>query len=217
MPAIERKVNGIAVLPCGIMFAGKSKPAVRLAALWKMLPKLPNLRTIPGHHLQDSGFAKSLTDSKLELPNVTALFLPRVVSVFQRICTNATHVYCVGGNGAALLSGLTDKTEYPADQFDQPIWKRRQNGAEFLHAWAPAPRQLGARHHAAVRHHLNGSKSFLLALKQLTELILTCPAAEENPGDVASIEAARTLLQKSTISGEVAARCRTALLKSRTR
>ncbi|KAJ7868855.1 hypothetical protein B0H13DRAFT_2063878, partial [Mycena leptocephala] len=211
MLAIERKARGISVSPVRhhvrtltLMFS-KSKPDAPLAALWSMLPKLPNLRTIQVITCKTPGFAKSLTDSKLELPNVTTLFLPTEASILQRICPNATHVRCVGGTGAALLSALTEKTEV----FDGMVDWTDLKLVDRLVKKAPNLRKL------EIRRPVNGGLGIhsqdeapsewkqvipkLEPLKKLAELILTFPAAEEKPNDAGSIEVARTLMRNKSV------------------
>ncbi|KAJ7677987.1 hypothetical protein DFH06DRAFT_1033531 [Mycena polygramma] len=207
MQAIERKANGIAVSPVRhhvrtlTLLFSQHQPEGPLAALWAMLPKLPNLRTIQVIHCKTPGFAKSLTDSKLELPNVTALFLTSEVSVLQRICPNATHVRCIGGTGAALISGLTNKT----DVFDGLVdWKdlkfvdrlaKKAPNLRTLELRRPVNYGLGILSQNQVPQEWTKVIPKLAALKKLAELIVTFPAAEDKPGDAAVIEAARALMR----------------------
>ncbi|KAF7369181.1 hypothetical protein MVEN_00245300 [Mycena venus] len=200
MQAIERKANGIAVSP----------PDTALPALWAMLSKLPNLRTIQVVVCKTPGFAKSVADLKLELPNVTALFIPNEVSVLQRLCPNATHVRCAGGTGAALISALTDKTEV----FDGMVDWKDLKLVDRLIKKAPNLRTLELRRpmnwgmpHTSqdtVPAEWNQVIPKLASLKKLAELILTFPAAEDKPGDAALIESARKLMRtdQSAVAGE---------------
>ncbi|KAJ6466825.1 hypothetical protein C8R45DRAFT_839033 [Mycena sanguinolenta] len=215
MQAIERKANGIAVSPVRhhvrtltLMFS-KSQPDAALAALWNMLSKLPNLRTIQVITCKTPGFAKSLTDSKLELPNVTTLFLPNEASVFQRICPNATHVCSVGGTGASLMSALTEKIEIFDGMVDWTDLKLQVVGllkhAPNLHTLEfrrPVNAGLGIASQNTAPAEWKQIVPKLAPLKKLTKLILTFPAAEEMPDDAASIEAARTLMRKSVVADE---------------
>ncbi|KAK7052141.1 hypothetical protein R3P38DRAFT_2858782 [Favolaschia claudopus] len=213
MLAIERKAKGIADSPVRhhvrtltLMFS-KSKPDAALAALWKMLPNLPNLRTIQVITCKTPGFAKSLTDSKLELPNVTALYIPDQVSVFQKICPNVTHVCCAGGQGAALLSALTLKTEIVDGMID---WKNLQLVDRLV---KKAPNLLKLE----LRRPVNNGLSILsqnsipadewkqiipklAALKKLRELVLTFPSKEDHPGDAAVVEVARSLVRDRLVA-----------------
>jgi hypothetical protein len=93
------------------LLLSRHQPDAPLTALWNMLPKLSNLRTIHVITCKTPGLAKSLGDPELKLPGVTKLFLPTNGTVFLRICPNAVHVRCVDGAGLALLSSLTSKTE----------------------------------------------------------------------------------------------------------
>ncbi|KAF8140729.1 hypothetical protein K438DRAFT_699934 [Mycena galopus ATCC 62051] len=216
MLAIERKANGIAVSPVRhhvrtltLMFS-KSQPAAALAALWNMLPKLPNLRIIQVITCKTPGFAKSLTDSKLELPNVTTLFIPSQVSIFQRICPNATHVCCVNGSGASLMSALTDKTEVFDGQVDwtdlklQVVARLVKNAPNLrtLEVRRPVNSGLGIASQNTAPPEWAQIIPKLAPLKKLTKLILTFPAAEEMPGEAASLEAARMLMRKSAAGNE---------------
>ncbi|KAJ6498584.1 hypothetical protein C8R47DRAFT_1009750 [Mycena vitilis] len=208
MQATERKANGIASSPVRhhvrtlTLLFSQHQPEGPLAALWAMLPKLPKLRTIQVIHCKTPGFAKSLSDSKLELPNVTALFLTSEVSVLQRICPNATHVRCIGGTGAALISGLTNKT----DVFDGLVdWKdlklvdrlvKKAPNLRTLELRRPVKNGMGILSQNAVPAD-EWCKVIpkLAALKKLEELIVAFPAAEDKPGDAAVIEAARALMR----------------------
>ncbi|KAF7377589.1 hypothetical protein MSAN_00181600 [Mycena sanguinolenta] len=213
MQAIERKANGIAVSPVRhhvrmltLMFS-KSQPEAALAALWNMLPKLPNLRTIQVIICKTPGLAKSLTDSKLELPNVTTLFLPNEASFFQRICPNATHLCCVGGSGASLMSALTEKTEVFDGMVDwtdlklQVVGRLLKNAPNLrtLEFRRPVNAGLGIASQNTAPAEWKQIIPKLAPLKKLTKLILTFPAAEEITDDTASIEAARTLMRKSVV------------------
>ncbi|KAJ7312873.1 hypothetical protein DFH08DRAFT_896079 [Mycena albidolilacea] len=215
MQAIEGKANGIAVSPVRhhvrtltLMFS-KSQPDAPLAALWAMLPKLPNLRTIQVITCKTPGFAKSLADSKLALPNVTTLLIPDQVSALQRICPNATHVRCGGGSGAALISALTNKTEV----FDGMVdWKilplvdrlaKKAPNLRKLELRRPVNSGLGIESQNKVPEEWSKVIPKLALLKKLVELVLTFPAAEDKPGDAALVEAARTLMRdKSAVAGE---------------
>ncbi|KAJ7176767.1 hypothetical protein C8R46DRAFT_44000 [Mycena filopes] len=215
MRAIERKANGIADSPVRhhvrtltLMFS-KSKPDAALGALWNMLPKLPNLRKIHVINCKTPGFAKSLTDSELELPNVRTLFLPSECSVLQRICPNATHIRCVGGAGMALTSQVTDKTEI----FDGMVdWKdlklvdrlvKKAPNLRKLEIRRPVNWGLGIQSMAEVPAEWAQVVPRLAPLQHLVELVLTFPIAEEKPNDAGTIAAARKLMQKKTaVKGE---------------
>ncbi|KAJ6551223.1 hypothetical protein B0H19DRAFT_995736 [Mycena capillaripes] len=215
MQAIERKANGIAVSPVRhhvrtltLMFS-KSQPDRPLAALWAMLPKLPNLRTIHVITCKTPGFAKSLADSKLELPSVTALYLPNEVSVLQKICPNATHIRCAGGTGAALISALTNKTEVFDGLVDWTDLKlvdrliKKAPNLRKLELRRPVNWGLGIDSQNEAPSGWNQVIPKLGSLKKLAELILTFPAAEDKPGDPAIIQAARTLMRNNTaVTGE---------------
>ncbi|KAJ7233844.1 hypothetical protein B0H12DRAFT_1143349 [Mycena haematopus] len=213
MQAIERKAAGVAVSPVRhhvrtltLMFS-KSQPEAPLAALWNMLPKLPNLQTIQVITCKTPGFAKSLTDSKLKLPNVTTLFLPTEANVFQRICPNATHVCSVGGTGAArraaLLSALTQKIEVFDGMVDwtdlKLVGRLLKNAPNLCTLELRQPYKWGQNTAPAEWKQVIPK---LAPLKKLAKLILTFPAAEEGPDDAASIEAARTLMRKSIVADE---------------
>ncbi|KAJ7575131.1 hypothetical protein C8J56DRAFT_459703 [Mycena floridula] len=214
MLEMERKANGIAVSPVRVhvrtltLLFSKSQPGPALAALWKMLPALPNLRQIHVINCRTPGFAKSLDNPKLELPSVTTLFLPNEASVIQRICPNTTHVRCVGGPGAALISALTDKTEIfdgMADWTDMKIVDRLVKKAPNLRTLEirrPVNNGLGIQSQNKVPEEWPQIFPRLAGLKKLAELIVTFPAAEERAVDLASLKAARALLQKSTFKGE---------------
>ncbi|KAJ7074941.1 hypothetical protein B0H15DRAFT_956911 [Mycena belliarum] len=215
MLALERKANGIADSPLRYhvrtltLLLSKNNPDAALAALWTMLPKLPNLRTIHVTHCKTLGLAKSLADAKLELPNVTALFLPSEGSVFLRLCPNATHVRCLAGSGASLLSSLTPKIEV----FDGVLDWRDATSIDRLVKYAPNLHTLELRrpvNYFSFRAitlldgaALQGAQSIrkLAPLKKLAKLILTFPVADEKPGDTDSVAAARVLLR--TGSGAV--------------
>ncbi|KAJ7770269.1 hypothetical protein DFH07DRAFT_806293 [Mycena maculata] len=214
MLALQRKANGIADSPVRhhvrtltLMFS-KSQPDAPLAALWNMLPKLPNLRKIHVINCKTPGFAKSLTDAKLELPNVTTLFIPDSASVFQRICPNAVHIRCVGGSGAPLMSALTDKTERVDGMFE---WKDMKVVERFVKK-APNLRTLEIRrpvNNGLGIHSQNTAPAEwaqvipkLAPLKKLTELILTFPGVDEGAGDAASSAAAQKLVRLSSFVGE---------------
>jgi hypothetical protein len=192
-----------------------------------MLPKLPNLRTIQVITCKTPGFAKSLADSKLALPNVTTLLIPDQVSALQRVCPNATHVRCGGGSGAALISALTNKTEV----FDGMVdWKllslvdrkplcdliyssnqlcslaglvKKAPNLRKLELRRPVNSGLGIESQNTVPKEWSQVIPKLALLKKLVELVLTFPAAEDKPGDAALVEAARTLMRdKSAVAGE---------------
>ncbi|KAJ7489215.1 hypothetical protein FB451DRAFT_1080703 [Mycena latifolia] len=210
MLALERKANGIAVSPVRhhvrtlTLLFSKSKPDAALAALWNMLPKLPNLRMIHVINCKTPGFAKSLADVKLELPNVTTLFLPNEASVLQRICPNATHVRCVGGSGSSLVSALTPKTEVfdgMVDWTDTKLVDRLAKKAPNLRTLElrrPVNNGLGIESQNTAPAEWAQAIPKLAPLKKLTELILTFPAADEKPNDAVSVTAARTLLRAGT-------------------
>ncbi|KAJ7779256.1 hypothetical protein B0H16DRAFT_1502062 [Mycena metata] len=215
MLAIARKANGISDSPVRhyvriltVMFS-KSQPDAPLAALWKMLPQLPNLRMIHVINLKTPGFAKSLADSKLKLPNVRTLFLPTEGCVFQRICPNATHIRCVGGGGMALTSEVTDKTEV----FDGMVDWKDLKLVDRLVKRAPNLRKLEIRRPVNWGLGINSQNEApaqwaqviprLAPLQHLTDLILTFPAAEEKPGDAGTIAAGRQLMQgKTAVKGK---------------
>ncbi|KAJ7472428.1 hypothetical protein B0H11DRAFT_2282954 [Mycena galericulata] len=213
MIALERKANGIAESPVRhhvrtltLMFS-KYKPDAPLAALWKMMPKLPNLRKIHVINCKTPGFAKSLTDSKLELPNVTTLFIPTEGSVFQKICPNAVHIRCVGGSGLSLLSALTNKTERVdgmLDWKDMKLVERLVKNAPNLRTLEirrPVNRGLGILSMNEAPCEWAQVIPKLVGLKHLSELILTFPGEDEGLGDAASIATARTLMQMSPVAG----------------
>ncbi|KAJ7770267.1 hypothetical protein DFH07DRAFT_1058074 [Mycena maculata] len=181
MPELQRKANGIVTSPV--------RHHVRILTL--MLSKNSC------YQLQYPGLCE---EAKLELPNVTTLFLRNNVSVFQRICPNAVHIRCVGGSGAAPLSGLTARTERVDGPFDWTDMKLVE---------PPNLRTLGIRtlvHASSIIDE--GPAEWaqaipkLALLKKLSELILTLPGVDETPNDVASIAATRTLMRTSTVAGE---------------
>ncbi|KAF8201310.1 hypothetical protein K438DRAFT_1932977 [Mycena galopus ATCC 62051] len=214
MQAMERKANGIAVSrvrhyvrTLTILFT-KSQSDEPLAALWAMLPKLPNLRTIHILVCKIPYITKLFTGSwHLELPNVTALFIPGDASILQRVCPNATHVRCTGGNGGTLISGLTDKTEV----FDGVVdWMNLPNLGlvDRLVEKAPNLRRLELKRPDTWPRYDDVPAAWkeiipkLAPLKKLVELILTFPSAEDKPGNAALIERARTLMRnKPAVAG----------------
>ncbi|KAJ7621328.1 hypothetical protein FB45DRAFT_139459 [Roridomyces roridus] len=210
MSAMERKANGMATSPVRhhvrslTLIFSKSKPDAALAALWKMLPQLPNLRKIHVINLKTPGFAKSLTESnldKFELSEVTTLFLPTEGSIFQKLCPNATHIRCVGGNGASLLSALTAKTERLDGMLDwtdlkviQRLIKNAPN-LKSLELRRPVNNGLGIESQRYAPVEWAQAIPKLAGLKKLAELTLTFPDSVEGPGDQASIDAARALMR----------------------
>ncbi|KAJ7705567.1 hypothetical protein B0H17DRAFT_670886 [Mycena rosella] len=214
MLALERKANGIATSPVRLhvrtltLLFSKMQPDAALAALWNMLPKLPNLRTIHVINCKTPGFAKSLADAKLELPNVTRLFLPTEASVLQRICPNATHIRCTGGSGMSLLSAVTRKTEVfdgMADWTDPKLVERLVKNAPNLRTLElRRPVNYGLGVHSQNKAPAVWAQIIpkLAPLKNLVELILTFPAADEKPDDAASVAAARGLLRSSSGTAE---------------
>ncbi|KAJ7489214.1 hypothetical protein FB451DRAFT_1125488 [Mycena latifolia] len=218
MLALERKSNGIAASPVRnhvrtlTLLFSKSNADAALAALWSMLPKLPNLRTIHVLHCKTPGFANSLADVKLQLPNVTTLFLPSEASVLQRICPNATHVRCVGGSGSSLVSVLTTKTEAFDGMVDWTDLKlvgrlvKKAPNLRTLELRRPVHSGPGIESQSTAPAEWAQVIPKLAALKNLTELILTFPAVKENPSDPTSVTAARTLLRAGARNGGEEAR-----------
>ncbi|KAJ6605659.1 hypothetical protein B0H10DRAFT_1820677 [Mycena sp. CBHHK59/15] len=214
MQELERKANGVAVSPVrhyvrtlALMFS-KSNPGPTLAALWKMLPALSNLRKIHVINCKTPGFAKSLTDSGLKLPNVTTLFIPSEASVLQRISPNAVHIRCVGGSGAALISALTDKSEVFDGMVDWTYLKladrlvKKAPNLRTLEIRRPVNNGLGIASQDKAPSEWAQIFPKLSAMKKLAQLILTFPGEEEIPTDLVSINAARTVLQKSALQSE---------------
>ncbi|KAJ6595752.1 hypothetical protein DFH09DRAFT_146555 [Mycena vulgaris] len=209
MLALERKANGVAASPVRhhvrtlTLLFSKSKPDAALAALWNMLPKLPNLRTIHVITCKTPGFAKSLGNTKLELPNVAMLVLPNEASALQRMCPNATHIRCVGGSGAALLSALTPNTtvfDGMADWTDPKLVDRLVKNAPNLRTLElrrPVNWGLGIDSQNTAPPEWAQRIPVLARLTKLSTLILTFPAADEKSGDAPTITAARALLRDS--------------------
>ncbi|KAJ7705565.1 hypothetical protein B0H17DRAFT_1126365 [Mycena rosella] len=190
MVALERKAKGMVESPVR-HYVRDSKPDTALEALHNMLPNLPNLRTI------------HMGDWKLELPNVTTLFIPDSASVFQRICPNAVHIRCVGGPGKPVISQLTDTTEV----FDGRVYWTDPKVIDRLVKKAPNLRKLEIRSSDAFFYIYRSVDwvtvvSRLAPLDKLSELILSFATADERPSDAAGIAAARLLLQQSGAIGE---------------
>ncbi|KAJ6598273.1 hypothetical protein DFH09DRAFT_1356584 [Mycena vulgaris] len=165
-----------------------SKPgaADALAALCKMPPKLPNLRMIHVINCKTPGFSKSLGDAKLKLLNVTKLLLPK-----RRAYSSA---YAPTRFTYAASAAPTEIVHGPVDWSDLKL-------VDHLVKNAPNLRTLEIQPYTY--HNIRGYGdwmrviSSLASLKSLSTLILSFPSTTEQPGDAASITAARLFLRKS--------------------
>ncbi|KAJ7769683.1 hypothetical protein DFH07DRAFT_938232 [Mycena maculata] len=220
MAALERKASGIAVsivrqhVQTLTLLLSSHEPDAPLTALWNMLPKLPNLRKIQllASACGTEVLKKTLGNAKLELPNVTTLFLEDGnAEFFQRICPNTTHIRCVAefveGSGGDLLLALTPKTE----RLDGMIDWRDLSLVDRLVANAPNLRTLEIRRPVDAELRIFSQDKApaewaqmipkLVSLKHLAELVLTFPGEHEAADDAASIAAARMLMRTSRVAG----------------
>ncbi|KAK0209897.1 hypothetical protein IW262DRAFT_1468203 [Armillaria fumosa] len=208
MENLQRKAEGMKNMPVEILIITIITSTYRVAetfsALRRLLEVLPQLQTIQVLHCKTPGaFSKALKG--LVIPTVTTLVTPtETANGLTLACPNTTHIRCAGGIGGSVVGGLKfiKKCQILDGMID---WVKDLKLVDRLVKNAPS-----TLHTLEIRRPVNNGLGILSQntpptewvevipklsrLKGLRKLVLTFPKSEEEPSDVASINAAKKVM-----------------------
>ncbi|KAK0190157.1 hypothetical protein F5146DRAFT_1139734 [Armillaria mellea] len=185
------------------------------SALRGLLEVLPELQTIQVLHCKTlSAFSKVLKG--LAIPTVTTLVTPtETANGLTLTYPNTTHIRCAGGVGGLVVGGLKfiKKCQILDGMIDwvkdlKLVDRLVKNAPSTLHTLEirrPVNSGLGILSQNTAPTEWVQVMSKLPRLKGLRKLILTFPKSEEEPSDIASIDAAKKVMTGlASSSGESA-------------
>ncbi|KAK0471504.1 hypothetical protein IW261DRAFT_1612060 [Armillaria novae-zelandiae] len=220
MENLQRKAEGMKSMPVEIqrnvriitIILSTHRVAETFPALRGLLEALPQLQTI--HVLKcDSPVLFSKALNGLLIPTVKTLVTPtETAKGLTLACPNTTHIRCAGGVGGSVVQGL--KSVKKCQILDGTIdWvtdlklvdRLVENAPSTLHTLEICKREnrrLGI-HNVAPAQWVQVIPK-LSRMKGLRKLILTFPKSEEEPSDVASVNAAKELMKGLASSSRAA-------------